>query len=307
MAESCANCGAPLNGRYCSRCGQDSHGHRLPFRALIADAADQFFSLDGRTMHTMVLLVCAPGELTRDYIAGRHQPYVPALRLYLFITVAFFVALSTLGIALLQFVPFDPKTDAAAPSVSVSNEVAGTVGARIILFRPYVHVTLNDQQRAALRRMQANLEAQTVTSAAIGDRVLRVLRRAYADSETFNADIQTLVARFLLLMMPLFALMTAALRPGRFLLVDHLIFALHFHSFVFIVLAGAVALTALALGHWVLWLALAALAVYLFAALRRAYGLSLVGTAWRAAALFVVYIVAALNGVETLILMTMGS
>ncbi len=307
MAETCANCGTSLAGRYCAQCGQDSHTHRLPARALLADAADQLLSIDGRVLRTLWLLVCAPGELTREYIAGRHQPYVPSLRLYLFITVAFFVALSMLGIAILQLVPYDPKTEPPAPFVSVSNKVAGTVGATFILFRPLVNVRLTESQLAALHKMQANLEAQDVTSAAIGDRFVHLMARAYSDSAAFNSDIQVWIGRFLLLMMPLFAVATAASRPGRFLFVDHLTFALHFHSFLFILLFGAVAVAAFAPGRLVLWLVLLVLAFYLFLSLRRAYGLSFVAAGWRAIVLFGAYFVAFVNGLQALIVLAMGS
>src|SRR5260221_5900427 len=161
MDENCANCATALVGRYCSQCGQDSHTHRLPARTLLADAADQLLSVDSRVLRTLSLLVCAPGELTREYIAGRHQPYVPSLRLYLFITVTFFVALSMAGIiSILQLVPYDPKIEPPAPFVSTSNEVAGTVAARFVLFRPLIRVTLTESQRASLHKMQTNLEAQ---------------------------------------------------------------------------------------------------------------------------------------------------
>ena len=307
LAENCANCATALAGRYCAQCGQDSHTHRLPARALLADAADQLLSVDSRVLRTLSLLVCAPGELTREYIAGRHQPYVPSLRLYLFITIAFFVALSMAGIAILQLVPYDPKTEPPASFVSTSNEVAGTVAARFILFRPFVRVTLTESQRASLHKMQTNLEAQDVASAAIGDRLVHVLARAYSDSVAFNLDIQAWVGRFLLLMMPLFAVAAAVLRPGRFLFVDHLTFALHFHSFLFILLFGAVAVAAFVQGQLVLWLVLLVLALYLFLSLRRAYGLSFVAAGWRAIVLFGGYSVAFVNGLQALILLAMGS
>ena len=307
MVETCANCGGALSGRYCSQCGQDSHGHRLPFRALLVDAADQFFSLDGRILRTLFLLVCVPGELTRQYIAGRHQPYVPALRLYLFVTVVFFVALAAFGIALLQLVPYDPTTEPPAPHISVSNETAGTVGARYIVFRPLLHMTLTESQRAALQKMQTSLEAQNVASAAAGDRLLHLMKRAYADSAAFNAEIQGWVERFLLILMPLFALAVALLRPGRFLLVDHVTFALHFHSFLFILLFAAVGLAFVMPGRWVLWVVLIAMMLYLLLSLRRAYGLGFAGAGWRALALLFAYVTVFTSGLQALLLLTMGS
>ena len=307
MADACANCGAALGGRYCGQCGQDLHTRRLPVRSLLADAADQIFSVDSRILRSLTLLIVKPGELTREYIAGRHQPYVPALRLYFFITVAFFVALSAFNIAILQLVPYDAKTEAPAPHVAVSNEIAGTVSARYVVFSPMLHVTLTDSQRAALQKMQASLESQTVTSAAVGDHMLHLMKRAYTDSAAFNAEIQGWIERFLLILMPLFALAVALLRPGRFLLVDHLTFALHFHSFLFFVLLAAVGLAFAVPGRWVLWIVFAVMLAYLLLALRRAYGLTLAGAGWRAAALLFVYVTVFTSGLQALLLLTMGA
>ena len=306
-AERCANCGAPLAGRFCGKCGQDSHSHRLPFRALLADAADQFFSIDGRILRTFYLLVARPGALTAEYIAGRHQPYVPALRLYLFITVAFFVTLSALNIAILQLVPYDPKTEPPASYIAVSNEEAGMVAARYLLLQPTRHVVLNVAQRGALQKMRASLERQSVASAEFCDKLVRVMEHAYADSSGFNAAMQAWVARFFLLMMPLFALALAASQPGRFLLVDHLSFTLHLHSFLFLLLLAGVALALIVPSAIVLWTLLAIAALYLFLALRRAYALGLFAAGWRTLILSVAYYFVFTVGMQGLILLTMGS
>ena len=155
--------------------------------------------------------------------------------------------------------------------------------------------------------MKANLEAQgDVASAQIGERVVRLFMNAYADSAAFNASVQTWVARFLLLMMPLFAAMTAALRPGRFLLVDHLTFALHFHSFLFIALSAVATLSLFLTGGWLTYPALAGVGVYLFMSLRRAYDLGLIAALWRAVVLFGVYAAVFLNGLDFMLLLTMS-
>lgn len=307
MAGNCANCAASLAGRYCAACGQDSALHRKPIAELIHDAADQFLGLDSRTARTFWTLIARPGELTRAYIAGQRQRYVPALRLYLLIAVIFFVTLSVFNIAILQLQPYTPGVDPPASYVSVANEAAGEVAGRILWFRRLQNVKLTEAQQTALARMKQNLESQgAVASAQLGDRVLRLIMQAYADSATFNAGIQTWASRWILLMMPLFALMTAATRPGKFLLIDHFNFALHLHSFAFIALGVAVLFASFAPGPWVAVAALAALALYLFLSLRRAFALSILGTAWRAAALLAIYATVFYQGLQAAILLTMS-
>ena len=299
-ATECANCGTALAGRFCVKCGQDADAYRRPISALLSDAVDQFFGLDSRVVRTLTLLVAKPGELTRSYIAGHRQPYIPALRLYLFITVVFFVALSLAGIAILQLLPYRPGIDPPASYVEVSNDKAGRLGARVLWFRPFEHVTLSDQQRAGIQKLRENLESQgNVASAVEGNRIVRVIASANEDSVAFNGKVQTWIGRYLLLMMPLFALMTAVLLPSRFLIVDHLTFALHFHSFLFIaLLAAALIASFVAPGSWLAFTWVVLLSVYLFLSLRRAYGLNFVGALWRTVLLFGIYVAAVIYGLQ---------
>ena len=307
MAETCANCGTTLTGKFCAQCGQDANVHRRSVGELIGHAADEFFGFESRTLRTIRLLLTAPGFLTAEFIAGRRQPYVPALRLYFFLAVAFFVALSMFGIAIVQLQPYTPGVDPPASYISVQNDAAGEVAGRVLWFRPLQHVTLTAAQRTALERMKENLESQgDVASAKYGDKVIHLLMNAYADSNAFNTGVQAWTSRFLLLMMPLFALFTAVLVGGRFFIVDHLTFALHYHSFLFIALAAAVAIAALAPGTVAYVTTLAILALYLFLSLRRAYGLSFVGTAWRTALLLAVYLSVFTYGLQAAILLTMS-
>lgn len=307
MTASCANCAAALTGPFCAHCGQDADLHRRPLHELAKEAAEQFLGFEGRAIRTVRLLLTQPGELTREYIAGRRQPHVPALRLYFLIAVAFFVTLSAFGIAIVQLQPYSPGMDPPASYISVQNDVAGEVAGRVIWFRPLEKVTLTAAQQTALERMKANLESQgDVASAKYGDRIVRLLMNAYADSTAFNTGVQTWTGRFLLLMMPLFALLTAILVRGKFFVLDHLTFALHFHTFVFVALAATVPIAAFAPGTVAYVTTLAVLALYLFLSLRRAYRLSFVGTAWRTALLLGVYLSVFLYGLQAAILLTMS-
>ena len=67
------------------------------------------FHLDSRVWQTLRLLVTRPGQLTREFIAGRHQQYLPPFRLYLVISL-FFFALSAL-LPDSDFVNFDDEND----------------------------------------------------------------------------------------------------------------------------------------------------------------------------------------------------
>jgi len=59
-------------------------------------------SFDSRILRTAIALFAQPGELSLAFHEGRTQRYVPAVRLYLFISLIFFLFLSITSTAILQ-------------------------------------------------------------------------------------------------------------------------------------------------------------------------------------------------------------
>ncbi|HTT82478.1 MAG TPA: DUF3667 domain-containing protein, partial [Rhizomicrobium sp.] len=98
----CRNCGAPMLGAFCAACGQERESHRHSVWDLLHNFFEEIASFDSRILRTAWALVARPGELSVAFREGRTRRYVPALRLYLFMSLIFFVALSMAGIALLQ-------------------------------------------------------------------------------------------------------------------------------------------------------------------------------------------------------------
>ncbi len=89
----CENCKAPLTGPFCSNCGQEVDSTLKYFWVVILHLLDDIFSFDSRASRTLVPLVARPAFLTNEYFAGRRVHYVPPLRLYLFISIVFFITL----------------------------------------------------------------------------------------------------------------------------------------------------------------------------------------------------------------------
>jgi hypothetical protein len=84
--KNCRNCSAPVDGKYCATCGQET-ALRLPtLREFVREAAGRYVALDGRFWRTVFALLARPGFLTREYLAGRRRRYVRPARLYLFAT-----------------------------------------------------------------------------------------------------------------------------------------------------------------------------------------------------------------------------
>lgn len=139
--------------------------------------------------------------------------------------------------------------------------------------------------------------------------------KALADPERFGQALTANLQRSLFLLLPVFALLLKLLYLRRGILyLDHLVFALHFHAFAFVVLTAMVLIEAAGIpppvvapagvASW-LWIF-----VYLFLALRRVYGGSRLTAGLRFAALLISYgivFVFALMGLMLLTVYRLGS
>jgi hypothetical protein len=61
------------------------------FPALLRDLMEDLLDLDSRFMRTIKPLLFKPGKLTRDYMDGRRFRYAPPMRLYIFSSILFFL------------------------------------------------------------------------------------------------------------------------------------------------------------------------------------------------------------------------
>jgi hypothetical protein len=91
---NCRNCGAVLAGRYCSNCGQPADVHVPSTRELMHEVLEGLTHSDSRLWVTLKCLWFKPGKLTQEFVAGRRAAYLPPFRLYLILSVAFFLVAS---------------------------------------------------------------------------------------------------------------------------------------------------------------------------------------------------------------------
>ena len=87
----CRNCHAPFDSAYCPDCGQRDIDLGRSMTELLRDLVKETFEVDGRAFRTLRTLFLQPGILTAEFLAGRRRLYTPPLRLYLVISVLFFV------------------------------------------------------------------------------------------------------------------------------------------------------------------------------------------------------------------------
>jgi hypothetical protein len=61
---------------------------------LIGEIVKETFDVDGRALRSVRTLFLQPGTLTREFLAGRRKAYTPPLRLYLVISISFFLVIA---------------------------------------------------------------------------------------------------------------------------------------------------------------------------------------------------------------------
>ncbi|MFL6501557.1 MAG: DUF3667 domain-containing protein [Candidatus Udaeobacter sp.] len=90
----CENCGAELQGHWCAKCGQPAIEYRRSFRHVVADLLNEFLNWDSKFFTTIALLILKPWRLTNEFLAGKRVRYVNPLRLYLLASILFFFAVN---------------------------------------------------------------------------------------------------------------------------------------------------------------------------------------------------------------------
>ncbi|MBW4891936.1 DUF3667 domain-containing protein [Mucilaginibacter sp. HMF5004] len=89
----CLNCGAELQGHYCHVCGQENLQLKENFGHLVVHIVGDYFHFDEKFFHTIKPLFFKPGKLTIEYMEGRRTQYLHPIKMYIFISLIFFLLL----------------------------------------------------------------------------------------------------------------------------------------------------------------------------------------------------------------------
>jgi Protein of unknown function (DUF3667) len=91
--KNCLNCGAEISDRYCSHCGQENLVPKETFGHLVGHFISDIIHYDSKFFITIRDLLFRPGFLTREYLNGKRIRYLNPIRMYIFISFIFFIAL----------------------------------------------------------------------------------------------------------------------------------------------------------------------------------------------------------------------
>lgn len=276
----CPNCHSLLLGPFCASCGQPVNTHRHHVGHLLHEFLTDIISFDSRILRTAWALMFQPGELALAFRQGRTQSYVPAVRLYLFVSLFFFVILSFGHIAIMQMAVVGGDSRGATVYVGqTGGKDSSTL--KPVFFAPFgaVHNNLSDP---AVQRLQKLLEADhdakpKAQNDWVGRAVVETLRKLTTDPAALNGTLTEWIPRAMVLFLPSLALLLWFLYLGRrksFFFVDHLIFVLNLHSFSFVATLMGGYLAQDFNRKLVAWSFLVWFLLYLVLSLRRFYGQS---------------------------------
>jgi hypothetical protein len=316
----CLNCGATLQGKYCHVCGQENLQIKENFGHMMNHAISDYFHFDHQFFHTLKPLLFKPGLLTNEYTGGRRAQYLHPIKMYIFISILYFLLFFKTGhdvvninettnnpaateksidsakkaIAANAFIPPSAKKEiqknleASKPGkqpkrATYKRDIKDDRGPNK-WFKPNTDDTtyqqyLLNQKKLAEDDKDSFLERQW-------NKKVFDYRSKYGSQarEMFTEDIQHNTPKMMFLLLPLFALiLRVAFWKNRKFYVEHLIYSLHFHCFLFLFLTVLITLQWIIPGSWKItdWVIFAGtlyIIWYIFRSLRVVYHRSIFRT-----------------------------
>jgi hypothetical protein len=303
----CENCGAPLTGHYCGQCGQAAVDYRRSFRYVVADVLDSFLNWDSKFFATIALLILKPWRLTNEFLAGKRVRYVNPLRLYLLASILFFFAVnyatkgvnfdaSKLGQKDRAELEADLKKEDLPPAAreklkALLREPEAQESPAIVSPSPPITGSSPAQSNHEQRReygkigerpfMVFDSKAKTATPFErwIEGRAKEKMGEHGTKMGLFIATLFSNLPYMMLCCIPLFALVLKLLYVRRHIFyIDHLIYALHIHTFAYsgimLIVLATIGLNRVIPGviaGWTIALLWIAFVVQIFFSIRRVY------------------------------------
>src|SRR6266516_2063592 len=301
----CENCGAQLEGHWCAKCGQPAIDYRRSFRHVIVDLLDEFLNWDSKFFRTLGLLVIRPWKLTNQFLAGHRVRYVHPLRLYLLASILFFFAVNYWAKSLhlqpgkitskdraeiesaLDAQNLTPeqraKVERSLNMANISPEVAAIMAAKGKDTTPeetgIPQATPTSRETATPPAFFQSGNPSTPFEKWIETRAKEKIGEHGTNLQLFAKTLISNLPYMMLCCIPLFALVLKILYIRRAVFyIDHLIYALHIHSFAYlatilIILAtiGLSSVASGAFGGWIIALLWITFAAQIFLSIRRVY------------------------------------
>jgi len=216
---NCQNCRAALQGKFCSECGQEDHPQNVTVKQIFSDFIDDYFTLDSKLFKSFIPLLFKPGFLTLEYFKGRRAGYVKPFRIYIITSIVFFFMTFLTQGDYAEDIP----TELANLSESMETEIEAE----------------DDGWTFSLDTDSTAVNSISFLDVFLEDRGDRLEEMSNEEiNQHMKNFFQNNIPKALFVLLPIFAFVLKIFfwKQRKFYL-EHLIYALHFQSFLYIMLA----------------------------------------------------------------------
>jgi len=263
-----------MGGPFCAQCGQAAVDYRRSFRHIIVDVLDSFLNWDSKFFATIGWLIARPWHLTNQFLAGRRVRYVHPLRLYLLVSILFFFVVNYWA----KSIHADPSKLSAGDRADIAAElndpdIPPAVKARIraaldakgrtqpkaqtspspetavtpqpsVLASPSPSVTSPSPSGDFGPMVQFDKPPSTGFEKWLEQRAKEKMGEHGSKMALFIATLFSNLPYMMFCCIPLFALVLKVLYVRkRVFYIDHLVYALHIHSFAYLAIMLIVLIT----------------------------------------------------------------
>ena len=299
--KECENCGYTVELDFCTKCGQKNVETRQSFPSLLGHFAEDLTHYDSAFWKSLKNLLFRPGRLTRVYLEGRRQEYVPPVKLYIFIS---FITFLLLGIlpdppSEKEFHKPDKETTAPVVTIDTINNSVTTAHTETEKSEKEAEIYVFDKVYRNQKEVDAGYKKGELNYLAYHF-VSAMLKAKDAPDEAIAEAIMHAVPKAIFLYMPLFTFWIWLFHgKRRWYFFDHGIFTLHYFSFL-LLLTTIFNLITWGLGYllsteildsvsnWVSFILVCYSFFYFFRSHRRMYGESRAISRIKSLALFII-------------------
>ena len=321
---NCPNCQTNFAGNYCPHCGQPVKDYDQPVSFIFYNFLGDFFAFDSRFLRTFKYLLFKPGFLSYEFFNGRRIRYAPPMRIFIFVSFILFLLLQIYterGLKKISDGSGDRKTMFEHPdstNIIVQNlskethlDSIGQTGKENYKINLNLNIfSKTGNLKEMLESISSQLESEikkssdpeTITQ-------LSKLLNIFRSPEQVMSRILKYLSWSFFLLLPIFALILKLFFPGRKqFYMRHLIFSIHFHSFLFILF------TFLTLLYYIFnrsisyvnFIIILFIILYMIFGLRRFYGQSYFKTAIKTLGITLIYNIISLTVVTVVVLRAFG-
>ncbi len=236
----CLNCGAEVKGHYCSECGQPNYEPRESFRHILTHFITDYLHLDEKFFSSLKYLLFNPGLLTNAYNAGKRVKYVHPFRLYIFITIVFFIVQS-LNLNSNRAIK-DPirigntSIDSSTDTLNANKDTIAYNNGEIEVQQGFEAVSDSSVEQY-LARQDSLPEDQRdgFIRRYFNKKTLIAEQNDFDFSKEINATFRKNIPKMMFLILPIFALILSMFfRKKKLYYVEHFYHSVYLHSFFYL-------------------------------------------------------------------------